>query len=752
MTEERVCIIRDDPLLELVIATLPKQEVVDGIPTLIEVPDGEVDGMAVAPLQLLEEVEYSYRLRGCPGAVVVEPRSIFSPTRPSGDEGRIRPGRSTGTVTVVVRAVDDGDTLGTGEVEVRSRKLDYLSEYQWMLQRIADEATEAVQSLFAASSLQGFRPDATRRAETLYQRFAFVQAMLGAAQFRTAMQSILRRPHEEVAMVTSRTDLARGTRGGGRLHRELLRPGPRHRPSPSGLPGIPVSAETVELTPTTDTVPNRFVSKALTEWRSLAVAVEVACRRRRTAAARRGVVEAGALAREIDGYLSAGLFRDLSPLRALPSDNMVLQRQEGYRDIYRAYLLTDAASTITWKGGEDVFGAGQRDVALLYECWAFLEVARLISEIEGFTLDRSALFEPTEDGLELRLRRGEASVLRGDGRRHGRDVRLELWYNRLFTGEGLAWSKPMQPDCSLGVTLEGRRESSTKWIHLDAKYRVQHYRQFFEDEGGKRSTTASRPVAEGITKMHAYRDAISRTTGAFVLYPGDGADAETRSEFHELLPGLGAFSLRPGEPGRAVEDGELSLRRFLEDAIDHLASSGTDEHRASYWTDLTYRQRAGRRSGSSTWGDKPAADTTVLLGFVRSPEHLDWIRRERIYNLRADDRTGAVALGSPEMSTDLVLLYDGGDAVAAYRSRSSFTVLNAEQLSALGYPDSPSGRLYCCVALGDAVDVPTAVTATTVAALARAGRPRPRWGAPRVVAVVDLIAPMHGPPEPGSTE
>ena len=50
--------------------------------------------------------------------------------------------------------------------------------------------------------------------------------------------------------------------------------------------------------------------------------------------------------------------------------------------------------------------------------------------------------------------------------------------------------------------------------------------------------------------MHAYRDAIRRTAGAYVLYPGNDGDDKRFEEFdhrgfHEVLPGLGAFAIRP---------------------------------------------------------------------------------------------------------------------------------------------------------------------------------------------------------------
>ena len=39
------------------------------------------------------------------------------------------------------------------------------------------------------------------------------------------------------------------------------------------------------------------------------------------------------------------------------------------------------------------------------------------------------------------------------------------------------------------------------------------------------------------------KDAIRRTAGAYVLYPG--AQNQNWQGFHEIIPGLGAFAIRP---------------------------------------------------------------------------------------------------------------------------------------------------------------------------------------------------------------
>ena len=75
-----------------------------------------------------------------------------------------------------LRAFGMGGELGVTALEVRSRKLDYLTDYRRMLSDIADVTSEAIMDRFAASE-QTFIPAHTGDALTLYQRFAFLQSL-----------------------------------------------------------------------------------------------------------------------------------------------------------------------------------------------------------------------------------------------------------------------------------------------------------------------------------------------------------------------------------------------------------------------------------------------------------------------------------------------------------------------------------------------------------------------------------------------
>ena len=58
-----------------------------------------------------------------------------------------------------------------------------------------------------------------------------------------------------------------------------------------------------------------------------------------------------------------------------------------------------------------------------------------------------------------------------------------------------------------------------------------------------------------IYKMHTYKDAILRSEGAYILYPGDSSKV-FRGVEDEKIPSVGAFPLTPGKLGE--EENELA--------------------------------------------------------------------------------------------------------------------------------------------------------------------------------------------------
>ena len=690
-------------------------------PPLVVMADDEAAGGGLPRVQLLEGREYRFVFElSCTGVVTTDHPEVFDPD--SGDDGRagrLRPRLNTGTLHVGVMVA--GDTVGHVSFEVRSRKVDYLTDYKTMLADLTSSFADAVMLRFAAGQ-HDFRLDEERDARTLYQRFAFLQSVLVGGSVDDALHQIRHRPYLRWEQVATARNPLLGVRGSSSLLRQLSRSGPKQAwpgARASAARPLPKSVEVASTTPTTDNLPNRFVRHALETWRRQVAMLRdiLDAMPSPSSAILRGRAETRAMHDHLSGWLQVAPFRDAGLLGQLPAANQVLEKRPGYRDIYRAYFQAELAAALSWEGGEDVYGAGKRDVATLYEYWCYLQLVELLSELCDEPLDVGDLLALGPKGITVGLRSGATPALRGRVVRKGVGIRVTLWFNRTFERGAspdpygdVSWSRRMRPDCSLKLEVEDPDhdvQMGSSWLHFDAKYRIEELDGLFGDS--KVGGVGQGAKREDLLKMHAYRDAIRRSVGAYVLYPGDQDD--DNPVYGELLPGLGAFRLRPGDVDLG---GRAALASFLDAVLRHFADPHTERQRAQYWTMRTYgaQQAAGRR---------PAADTLVLLGYCRSDEHREWIGQQRRYNVRADlDRRGGVPLGSDVLSAEVVLLHGPNPRrdVEMWTTTGEVEVATGEELAALGYPN-PGGKKYFVLRLGERVEHPVGLTAGGVAELRR---------------------------------
>src|SRR5690606_36263540 len=93
---------------------------------------------------------------------------------------------------------------------------------------------------------------------------------------------------------------------------------------------------------------------------------------------------------------------------------------------------------------------------------------------------------------------------------------------------------------------EAKEQELIVHIHFDAKYKIANLTDFLNPSTENDLDEQKEENRKGIfknadlLKMHAYKDAIRRTGGAYVLYPG-GRSIKQKG-FHEIIPGLGAFA------------------------------------------------------------------------------------------------------------------------------------------------------------------------------------------------------------------
>jgi hypothetical protein len=422
----------------------------------------------------------------------------------------------------------------------------------------------------------------------------------------------------------------------------------------------------------------------------------------------------------------------------LPLGSPTLQRREGYREVLQAWSHFAMAANLVWSGGDNVYGAGQRDVATLYEYWVFFALLKTIADVFQLHEPASAsLIDETTFGLKLKS--GKYLALKGRSQQVGRNLEVRFSYNRSFKATTTArvagsWTQTLRPDYTLSLWPVGFTEEEAELqelmvhIHFDAKYRLEQATEMLSDAQQVQNETEEELESSlsetkqdenrgtykraDLMKMHAYRDAIRRTQGAYVIYPGEDGGTKRLEGFHEVLPGLGAFALRPGT-------GTESLSNFIIDVVGHVADRSSARERLSYYTFETYQDaqqkppaateeqrlaygsvsEKGLASIAASKRSRPPRDVSVLIGSVRGQDHLKWINEKGLYNFRMGSAIGALRLDQKVVSAAYLLLYAPSDASVLELFKiceplKGPSVCSDSDLVDLGYPSEPSQRSY----------------------------------------------------------
>jgi len=164
-----------------------------------------------------------------------------------------------------------------------------------------------------------------------------------------------------------------------------------------------------------------------------------------------------------------------------------------------------------------------------------LDLFQAIFEIEP--KDISDLIRETPDGLNLQIKQGRFTALSGVYDAGNRKLNIRFNYNRSFSGrkaypDSGSWATTLRPDYTLsfwpfGISeAEAERQELIVHVHFDAKYKIANLNDFLEQNTENDLDEEKIENRKGLyknadlLKMHAYKDAIRRTGGAYVLYPG----------------------------------------------------------------------------------------------------------------------------------------------------------------------------------------------------------------------------------------
>ena len=593
-----------------------------------------------------------------------------------------------------------------------------------MLEEITEKCFDLLLQPNAPVS-QPIRPDPENKYKTDYQRFAFLKSILDSEEFNEAVHKIISSPVTQWKDSETQKDIRAVRRIDNSALRQIANSKnridlPTNHPLKATLHSVPAKINITYKIETIDTPENRFVKYALNSFHSFIGEFRVRIKNQN-----RLSNEASLLESKLEGYLSHSIFKEIALPTTLSLNSPILQRKEGYREVLRVWLMFDLAAKLFWQGGEDVYSGDKKDVAVLYEYWLFfklLDILKEMFEIEPKSIDQ--LIKQTDDGLGLQLRQGKHIPLAGKYKAKNRELSVEFSYNRAFSGkknypDSGSWTKNMRPDYTLTIWPSSISQSKAEeeelivHIHFDAKYKIEKLSAIFGDTSDKELT--ENELQEELTlekteqnkgtfkrvdllKMHSYKDAIRRTGGAYILYPGSQKYIERG--FHEIIPGLGAFAINPSKQN----DGSEELKKFLKEVVDHFLNRASQRENIASKVYNVHKEK--KEDSDILKSPMPEYlneaklipdDVTVLIGYYKTPEHLVWVLNQKRYNFRTGYGTGSLPLSAKELGAAYIVLHGNKNSKAdkIYELKAVGPKIYSKQnLIDKQYPTDPTADVY----------------------------------------------------------
>lgn len=743
-----------------------------------------------AQYQLMEGCFYDYEINKTTYQFADIGENIIQPHKRHTNIGVIAPNIFVGTLEIPLVKKEHGQQSDFIKLEVQSIKSGYRDNYRDMLELITEKCTDLLLQANSPVS-QHFEIDYANDSQTLYQKFSFIKSVIGTNEFTEATHRIITAPVTKWTENSEERDIRNAKRFSNRNIKEVLKAGNRTKIPQShylrsfGIETLPGRISTIRKTDSVDTPENRFIKHALENFLKFCTDINS---KAKEFGHKKMETESALLIQDLENHLQHTIFKEISRPTTLKLNSPVLQRKEGYREILRVWLMFDLAAKLIWEGGDEIYGAGKKDIATLYEYWLFFKLLDLFESIfEIEPKDISDLIKETKDGLNLQIKQGKFTALKGVFNSGSRKLNIRFNYNRSFSGKKAypdsgSWTTTLRPDYTLSFWPFGITETLAEeqelivHIHFDAKYKVENltsllmddksllseyeyieikkfeiekfdwnyissslinnefaYKnkegqlllkslfweevdfiddikendfeelveniQFFFSKEEKKENRQGKYKNADLLKMHAYKDAIRRTGGAYVLYPGD--KAINQKGFHEIIPGLGAFPVKPSKTNSGIGE----LKGFILEIIDHFINRASQREKIAFRTFDVYKNPPNPNNFVNELLPEPynsnrnliPDDTSVLVGYYNSNEQYEWIKKTKRYNFRMGSGNGSLILDKDTVSAKYLLLHTLGDSKSGDLWRiisKGPKVFSRENLEKKGYPKAKNKKDY----------------------------------------------------------
>ncbi|MBQ6099852.1 MAG: DUF2357 domain-containing protein [Methanobrevibacter sp.] len=457
-------------------------------------------------------------------------------------------------------------------IEVRSKKIDYFNQYSAM---IADLSQHALSLIFEVNSplYQEFELD-SREKETYYEDFMFLEYLFREDNLPSIFEYLSKnlhsqlRNHVETVQVSFASNVNQNT-----LKNIVSKPNKLSKSSADllivdKLNGyIPSELEQIKHEEVINIPENRFFKYFLELIQNLVEKL--------LESSKEGYIKDKLLyfRDEISYYLSSKFFNHISSMDYVPFNSQILQKKEGYREIFQYFLMLEFSFRLSWDEVNNQFKGFEKKLSELYEYWCYFKILKVLNDLSVYKINFEDVFEINKDNWSINIKKGERSVKKFKLFIYDNEIDVELFYNLRFSDKSQykSYSLAFKPDYTLLISIDEYKH----YIHFDAKYRseleiIDFYNKIevsdtdLDKEIDERDSLEEkdREFKDGdIYKMHTYKDSILKTEGSYVLYPGNKTKRFYESDL--IIPSVGAFSLTPGNEDVEEDNLEIFIKEVL---------------------------------------------------------------------------------------------------------------------------------------------------------------------------------------------
>ncbi len=512
--------------------------------------------------------------------------------------------------------------------EVVPDKFDYEADYVRLTEALAQQCSLLLMNAVSPVSLNY---SATDKEQThLIEQFIFLKTVCSPQNLDNCYLSVKRNPDRHLVKETEIRPIGTGlpsqrfftnpfsySRGWQKVRQNRF---------------LPQEAAVTRKYDSYDTAANRFLRFAL---ESFLVLTEKVLDRLKESLESEYYLDAKKIKEKTETFLQDSLFDDVGIMSVLPVNNQILEKREGYYQIFKAFSMMTLALKLDWDGKDDIYRGKAKNTALLYEYWLFFALNQLLKQIGCETGNDSEesdvpLFIEEKGEFRISLKQGKSSCQKYSYRH----LNVNLYYNFVFSQQRFSpssyrgsYSQSFRPDYTIEIwdkhqsRKEAVRTGTVSYLHFDAKYRLNNLTELFgaetdeklnEDEDRffsreERDESVKTYKRGDLFKMHAYNDAIRRTVGSYILYPG--TEKKRYSDYEEILPGVGAFCFRPSDE----EKNSHELRLFIKAVLDEKSANCSREFRKTFFENMIIQQPSERKETFPSTEN----DSLFLLGFFK---------------------------------------------------------------------------------------------------------------------------------------